>query len=65
LVIVLNPNDPRKMAEAERLNERLVHRPLSYQEAIQGGSASGSASNGHPTTPESQTCETFGTFVGI
>jgi len=26
---VLNPNDPREMAEAERLNERLVHRALS------------------------------------
>jgi FAD/FMN-containing dehydrogenase len=29
LVIVLNPNDPKEIAEAERINERPVHRALS------------------------------------
>ena len=33
---VLNPNDPREMAEAERLNERVVHRALSL-----GGTCTG------------------------
>jgi D-lactate dehydrogenase (cytochrome) len=36
LVIVLNPNDPREMAEAERLNERLVHRALSLDGTCTG-----------------------------
>jgi D-lactate dehydrogenase (cytochrome) len=36
LVIVLNPNDPRELAEAERLNERLVHRPLSLDGTCTG-----------------------------
>ena len=34
--IVLNPNDPREMAEAERLNERLVHRALSLDGTCTG-----------------------------
>jgi D-lactate dehydrogenase (cytochrome) len=33
---VLNPNDPREMKEAERLNERMVHRALSL-----GGTCTG------------------------
>ena len=33
---VLNPSDPREMAEAERLNERVVHRALSL-----GGTCTG------------------------
>jgi D-lactate dehydrogenase (cytochrome) len=33
---VLNPNDPREMAEAERLNERLVHRALSVDGTCTG-----------------------------
>ena len=33
---VLNPNDPREMAEAERLNERLVHRALSLDGTCTG-----------------------------
>jgi D-lactate dehydrogenase (cytochrome) len=28
VLFVLNPNDPKEMAEAERLNQRLVHRAL-------------------------------------
>jgi len=36
LVIVLNPNDPREMAEAARLNERLVHRALSLDGTCTG-----------------------------
>jgi D-lactate dehydrogenase (cytochrome) len=36
LVIVLNPNDPREMAEAARLNERLVHRALSMDGTCTG-----------------------------
>jgi D-lactate dehydrogenase (cytochrome) len=36
LVIVLNPNDPREVAEAERLNERLVHRALSLDGTCTG-----------------------------
>jgi D-lactate dehydrogenase (cytochrome) len=36
LVIVLNPNDPREMAEAERLNERLVRRALSLDGTCTG-----------------------------
>jgi D-lactate dehydrogenase (cytochrome) len=36
LVIVLNPNDPTEMAEAERLNERLVHRALSLDGTCSG-----------------------------
>ena len=35
-VIVLNPNDPREMAEAERLNERLVQRALSLDGTCTG-----------------------------
>ena len=30
LIIVVNPNEPMEMAEAERLNERLVHLALSF-----------------------------------
>jgi D-lactate dehydrogenase (cytochrome) len=33
---VLNPNDPKEMAEAERLNERLVHRALSLDGTCTG-----------------------------
>jgi D-lactate dehydrogenase (cytochrome) len=33
---VLNPNDPREMAEAERLNERLVHRALALDGTCTG-----------------------------
>jgi FAD/FMN-containing dehydrogenase len=33
---VLNPNDPKEMTEAERLNERLVHRPLSLDDTRTG-----------------------------
>lgn len=36
LGIVLNPNEPKEMAEAERLNQRLVHRALSL-----GGTCTG------------------------
>jgi D-lactate dehydrogenase (cytochrome) len=36
LVIVLNPNDPREVAEAELLNERLVHRALSLDGTCTG-----------------------------
>jgi D-lactate dehydrogenase (cytochrome) len=36
LVIVLNPNDLREMAEAERLNERLVYRALSLDGTCTG-----------------------------
>jgi D-lactate dehydrogenase (cytochrome) len=36
LVIVLNPNDPRELAEAERLNERLVRRALSLDGTCTG-----------------------------
>jgi D-lactate dehydrogenase (cytochrome) len=41
LVIVLNPNDPREMAEAERLNERLVHRALSLDGTCTGEHGTG------------------------
>jgi D-lactate dehydrogenase (cytochrome) len=33
---VLNPNDPKEMAEAERLNQRLVHRALSLDGTCTG-----------------------------
>jgi D-lactate dehydrogenase (cytochrome) len=33
---VLNPSDPREMAEAERLNERVVHRALSLEGTCTG-----------------------------
>jgi D-lactate dehydrogenase (cytochrome) len=33
---VLNPNDPREMEEAERLNERVVHRALSLEGTCTG-----------------------------
>jgi D-lactate dehydrogenase (cytochrome) len=33
---VLNPNDPREMAEAERMNQRLVHRALSLDGTCTG-----------------------------
>jgi len=33
---VLNPNDPREMEEAERLNERVVHRALSLDGTCTG-----------------------------
>jgi len=36
LVIVLNPNDPRELAEAERVNERLVRRALSLDGTCTG-----------------------------
>src|SRR3984957_7217616 len=36
LVIVLDPNDPRELAEAERLNRRLVHRALSLDGTCTG-----------------------------
>jgi D-lactate dehydrogenase (cytochrome) len=36
VVFVLNPNDPKEMAEAERLNQRLVHRALSLNGTCTG-----------------------------
>jgi D-lactate dehydrogenase (cytochrome) len=36
LVIVLNPNNPKEMAEAVRLNERLVRRALSLDGTCTG-----------------------------
>jgi D-lactate dehydrogenase (cytochrome) len=36
LVIVVNPNEPLEMAEAERLNERLVHLALSFDGTCTG-----------------------------
>jgi D-lactate dehydrogenase (cytochrome) len=36
LGIVLNPNEPKEMAEAERLNRRLVHRALSMDGTCTG-----------------------------
>ena len=33
---LLNPNDPKEMAEAERLNERLVHRALALDGTCTG-----------------------------
>jgi D-lactate dehydrogenase (cytochrome) len=36
LTIVVNPDDPKEMAEAERLNERLVHRALSLDGTCTG-----------------------------
>jgi D-lactate dehydrogenase (cytochrome) len=36
VVFVLNPNDPKEMAEAERLNQRLVHRALSLDGTCTG-----------------------------
>ena len=36
LVIVVNPNEPMEMAEAERLNERLVHLALSFDGTCTG-----------------------------
>jgi len=42
LTIVLNPNDPKEMAEAQRLNERLVHRALSLDGTCTGEHGIGS-----------------------
>jgi D-lactate dehydrogenase (cytochrome) len=36
VVFVLNPSDPREIAEAERLNERVVHRALSLDGTCTG-----------------------------
>lgn len=36
LIIVVNPNEPMEMAEAERLNERLVHLALSFDGTCTG-----------------------------
>jgi D-lactate dehydrogenase (cytochrome) len=36
LTILVNPNDPKEMAEAERLNERLIHRALSLDGTCTG-----------------------------
>ena len=36
LVIVLDPNEPKELAEAQRLNERLVHRALSLDGTCSG-----------------------------
>ena len=36
VVFVLNPNEPKEMAEAERLNERLVNRALSLDGTCTG-----------------------------
>jgi D-lactate dehydrogenase (cytochrome) len=36
VVFVLNPNDPKEMAEAERLNQRVVHRALSLDGTCTG-----------------------------
>ena len=42
LCIVLDPNDPKEMAEAERLNQRLVHRALSLDGTCTGEHGIGS-----------------------
>jgi D-lactate dehydrogenase (cytochrome) len=36
LIIVVNPNEPMEMAEAERLNEPLVHLALSFDGTCTG-----------------------------
>jgi D-lactate dehydrogenase (cytochrome) len=36
LIIMFNPNDPKEVAEVERLNERLVHRALSLDGTCTG-----------------------------
>jgi D-lactate dehydrogenase (cytochrome) len=36
LGIVLDPNDPKEVAEAERLNERLIHRALALDGTCSG-----------------------------
>jgi D-lactate dehydrogenase (cytochrome) len=36
IVFVLNPSDPKEMAEAERLNKRVVHRALSLDGTCTG-----------------------------
>ena len=36
LIIVVNPNEPMEMVEAERLNERLVHLALSFDGTCTG-----------------------------
>jgi D-lactate dehydrogenase (cytochrome) len=36
VLFVLNPSDPREMAEAERLNEQVVHRALSLEGTCTG-----------------------------
>jgi FAD/FMN-containing dehydrogenase len=36
LIIVFNPNEPMEMAEAERLNERLVHLAISFDGTCTG-----------------------------
>ena len=36
LIIVVNPNEPMEMSEAERLNERLVHLALSFDGTCTG-----------------------------
>jgi len=36
VVFVLNPNEPKEMAEADRLNERLVNRALSLDGTCTG-----------------------------
>jgi D-lactate dehydrogenase (cytochrome) len=36
LFILLDPNNPKEVAEAERLNERLVHRALSLEGTCSG-----------------------------
>jgi D-lactate dehydrogenase (cytochrome) len=33
---MLNPNEPKEMAEAERLNQRLVYRALSHDGTCTG-----------------------------
>ena len=42
LCFVLDPNDPKEMAEAERLNQRLVHRALSLDGTCTGEHGIGS-----------------------
>jgi hypothetical protein len=43
VAFVLNPSDPKEMAEAERLNKRVVHRALSLDAPAQVSTASAAA----------------------
>jgi hypothetical protein len=52
--------------ESKKSLEIYQHLSLgAVQQAYQEGCPGGSATNRHPTMPESRACETFGTFVGI
>src|SRR5271166_2430818 len=43
--IMINPNEPKEIAEAERLNERLVHRALSFDGPCPASTASAAANS--------------------